>query len=163
MNLIPPPKKRVSQQTSSVEETLVAVSSIRRNNREAIASPSPVSSAPDISEPLKKYVRIIRERLASRWSMPRSDAPISLAVLFRLHRNGDISKLRLEFSSGSNVVDMAALEAVEKSVHFPRIPSELPDFLDLRFLIEPGFGDEYREVVHKTINRLVPPARTDRP
>jgi TonB family protein len=162
-----PPRKRVHQQESfSTGVAPVAAPTLTSNNSELNALP-PSSAAvilpsQDISVHLNKYVRIVRDRILSKWSPPKSNNPVTLTVFFRVHRPGDISILRLEYSSGSPAIDRAALEAVEKSVPFPRIPEELPDFLDLQLVLEPDFGNRKQDEVYKQINRLSPPARQDR-
>jgi outer membrane biosynthesis protein TonB len=162
-----PPRKRAHQQESfSTGVAPVTAPTLTSNNSDSNGLPSSsasvILSRRDVSALLDKYVRAVRDQILSKWSPPKSTNPVTLTVFFRVHRPGHISILRLEYSSGSPAIDRAALEAVQKSVPFSRVPDELPDFLDLQLVLEPDYGNRNRSEVYKQINRLSPPARQDR-
>jgi TonB family protein len=108
---------------------------------------------------LHQYLLEVKYLIRKRWQPPRGNVQIRVVVLFRLHRPGDISQLRLQLSSGSSYIDMTALKAVENSVFFPKIPDLLPEFLDMQFVFEYGFDKKTEDEARTPGNAIVPPRR----
>lgn len=73
------------------------------------------------------YMADLQRRVKKHWSAPKEYHPqAKVTVAFRIHRNGAISDLRLERSSGSEITDKAALDAIEKAAPFLPLPAQEP-------------------------------------
>lgn len=59
-------------------------------------------------------------------------------VLFAMNRDGTLLGAWVKTSSGSAILDRAAIEAVRRAQPLPRIPSELPDRLNIVLPVEFG-------------------------
>jgi periplasmic protein TonB len=57
-------------------------------------------------------------------------------VLFAMNRDGTLLGAWVKTSSGSAILDQAAIEAVRRAQPLPRIPSELPDRLNIVLPVE---------------------------
>jgi periplasmic protein TonB len=57
-------------------------------------------------------------------------------VLFAMKRDGTVLGAWVETSSGSTILDQAAIDAVRRAQPLPRIPSELPDSLNIILPVE---------------------------
>ena len=58
-------------------------------------------------------------------------------VIFTIHRDGDITNLRLARSSGSNLLDAVAMNAIKASKPLPRLPEDFPrDVVNAKFSFE---------------------------
>lgn len=68
------------------------------------------------------YVDQMLAMISSNWQRPTLGGEIEAMVYFRIHRDGQISELRVERSSGYNSFDLAGLRAVQLAAPFPRLP-----------------------------------------
>jgi TonB family protein len=127
--------------------------SINEQSRNALSQEEIVEAV------LKQYLTEVKYLIKKRWLAPRGNVQIRVVVLFRLHRAGDISQLRLQLSSGSSYIDMTALKAVEMAVYFPKIPDVLPEFLDMQFVFEYGFDKQKEDEVRTSRGSVMPPKR----
>ncbi len=58
-------------------------------------------------------------------------------VFFKIYRNGQISDLKVENSSGIQALDLSALRAIQTSAPFPPLPSEYDgQYLGLHLIFE---------------------------
>lgn len=85
------------------------------------------------------YLALARQRISNCWSTP----PLNLAarpyiavVQFRIHRNGMISGVAIEQSSGNEYYDLSAKRAVSSANPLPVFPSNISDsYLDAHFTV----------------------------
>lgn len=86
------------------------------------------------------YRAALTQRLRSSWakpSMPNLGAPIRTVVYFRVMRNGQITDVQLESSSGLDVLDRSALRAVYDANPLPPLPYAYKGgFLGVHFFFE---------------------------
>jgi TonB family protein len=79
--------------------------------------------------PYAYYVDLLRSRISSSWYSslvaPGLKGKYVAAVYFIVRRNGEISDLRLENSSGIDSLDLSARRAIENAAPFAPLP---PDF-----------------------------------
>ncbi len=62
------------------------------------------------------YMTDLQRRVKKYWLPPKSYKERKrVTVAFKIHRNGALSDLHIEHSSGSEIADKAALDAVEKA------------------------------------------------
>ncbi|MCX6554310.1 MAG: energy transducer TonB [Candidatus Aminicenantes bacterium] len=79
--------------------------------------------------PYAYYVDLLRNRISSSWYSslvaPGLKGKYVVGVYFIVHRDGEISGLRLENSSGITSLDLSARRAIENAAPFAPLP---PDF-----------------------------------
>lgn len=86
-----------------------------------VSSTSPGSNA---------YLALVRRKISSMWSAPPVDvtAQVYTAIVrFRLNRDGSVSGVAVEQSSGNGYFDDAAKRAVINANPLPNFPTDLPD------------------------------------
>ncbi len=68
------------------------------------------------------YVDQMLSMIASNWVRPALGGEIEAILHYRIHRDGRITELRIERSSGYNSFDLAGLRAVQLAAPFPPLP-----------------------------------------
>jgi len=78
--------------------------------------------------PMGEYRDIISLRVRAKWLIPSNlrDTFGRTAVVFYIDRNGRVTDLRVEATSGNRSLDTAALGAVMSAVPFPPLPKGFP-------------------------------------
>jgi len=98
-----------------------------------VSSTSPGSNA---------YLALVRRKISSMWSAPPVDvtAQVYTAIVrFRLNRDGSVSGVAVEQSSGNGYFDDAAKRAVRDANPLPNFPADLPDsYFDAHFTFTVG-------------------------
>jgi colicin import membrane protein len=88
------------------------------------------------------YLARVRQRISSYWSAPPVDVTEQAHVVivkFRLHRNGTVSGVSIEQSSGNEYYDLAGKRAVVSAIPLPAFPSELTEsYFDAHFTFTVG-------------------------
>ena len=88
------------------------------------------------------YLGRVRQRISSYWNAPPVDVTgqtYIVIIQFRLHRNGSVTGVAIERSSGNDYYDLAGKRAVLSAVPLPEFPSELKDaFFDAHFTFTVG-------------------------
>ena len=87
--------------------------------------------------PLGEYTDIIVERIKGKWFIPSNlrDSRGNTTVVFYIDRDGQFMNARIVMSSGSNSLDLAALNAVIESNPFPPLPEDFPgDHVGAKFV-----------------------------
>lgn len=85
---------------------------------------------PGIAPGSNAYLARVRQRISSVWSAPPVDVTsqvYSVVVKFRLHRNGTVSGVAVEQSSGNDYYDLAGKRAVMNAEPLPAFPPELTE------------------------------------
>ena len=75
-----------------------------------------------------EYRDIISELIRSKWFIPLhlKGSFGRTAVIFYIDKNGGITGLRVEITSGNQSLDNAALGAVWEAAPFPPLPKDFP-------------------------------------
>ncbi len=87
--------------------------------------------------PLGEYTNIIVERIKGKWFIPSNlrNSRGNTTVIFYIDRDGSFMNARIVMSSGSNSLDLAALNAVIESNPFPPLPEDFPgDHVGAKFI-----------------------------
>jgi len=75
------------------------------------------------------YTKVIKERIRNHWVYPLSarqdHTQGSLLVIFRLDRGGDLIDCSIAKSSGHEILDTHALEAIRSATPFPPFPEKI--------------------------------------
>jgi len=84
------------------------------------------------------YLNLIITKIANNWLNPlRGGRKISAVVYFRIQRDGTVTDIKLEKSSGNSLFDQSALRAVMAASPLPALPeSYTGDFLGVHFMFE---------------------------
>jgi TonB family protein len=93
------------------------------------------------SFPFSYYVLVIRDKVSSNWYTSLGAISLSgtirAVVYFKILRNGEITDLKIEESSGIKSFDLSAVRAIYSSAPFPPLPSGFEgDYLGVHFIFE---------------------------
>ena len=103
---------------------------------------SPYSSQIGLSTfPYTYYLQIIIDRVSGNWFTslvdPGTKGNFQTTVYFRILRDGRISSLKIEESSGLRSLDLSALRAAQSSSPFPPLPKEYEEeYLGIHLIFE---------------------------
>ena len=91
--------------------------------------------------PYAYYVDLLRNRISSSWYSslvaPGLKGKYVAGVYFVVRRDGEVSDLRLENSSGIDSLDLSARRAIENAAPFAPLPSDFPSqYLIVHFEFE---------------------------
>lgn len=88
------------------------------------------------------YLALVRQRISNVWSAPPVDVTNQVYVVivqFRLHRNGRVTGVAIEQSSGNEYYDLAGKRAVLNAVPLPMFPADITDaYFDAHFTFTVG-------------------------
>lgn len=88
------------------------------------------------------YLGRVRQRISNYWNAPPVDVSAQsyvVIVQFRLHRNGTVTGVMIEQSSGNEYYDLAGKRAVLSAVPLPVFPVELTEpYFDAHFTFTVG-------------------------
>jgi TonB family protein len=104
-------------------------------------NPHPKGPISGIAEPAPfdfgQYMADLQRRIRRAWLPPHQPDNRQVLVVFKIHRNGEMSNLRLSQSSGNAASDQAAMAAVERAVPFRPLPDACPeDEVDIQFTFD---------------------------
>lgn len=91
--------------------------------------------------PFTYYLQIIMDRVSANWFTSLVDPGVSgsfhTTVYFKIYKNGQISSVEVEESSGIRSLDLSAVRAIHSSSPFPPLPKEYDDeFLVIHLIFE---------------------------
>jgi colicin import membrane protein len=88
------------------------------------------------------YLDIVRRQISKFWKAPPVDVTAQTYVVivqFRLHRNGSVTRVEIEQSSGNEYYDLAGKRAVLSADPLPKFPPELAEsYFDAHFSFTVG-------------------------
>lgn len=90
----------------------------------------------EMSEEYKSYMKNLRKSIKKNWNPPRGDNSKSTVLLFKLSKDGQLSDCKVNQSSGDEVFDKSAVEAVEKAAPFAPLPEIAPEYTDVLFTFD---------------------------
>ena len=76
----------------------------------------------------KAYLSLVQQRIREVWKAPALDftnRTYATVVQFRLHKNGSVSRVKIEQSSGNESYDSAGKQAVLNASPLPAFPPDL--------------------------------------
>jgi len=91
--------------------------------------------------PFTYYLQIITDRVSSNWFTSLVDPGVAgnfqTIILFRINKDGQVSDLKVEESSGITPLDLSALRAVKASSPFPPLPRDYDEpYLVIHLIFE---------------------------
>ncbi len=76
--------------------------------------------------PFAWYIRAVQQKVTERWD-PRAQPGRQPVLVFDIGRDGRITGLAVEKTSGNGHYDQQALRAISEALPFPPLPAEYPD------------------------------------
>ena len=124
---------RLLEQSAKVEPPKVTATAEPRVASKAPAARTPVITIQGIGEAQgNPYLTKVQRLISAQWTAPQvalSGEQLQVLVKFRLDKNGKVSGLVVERTSGNEYYDLAALRAVRTAI----LPSFPPDMLQPYF------------------------------
>lgn len=91
------------------------------------------SSEPDFGP----FMRDLQQRIKHNWNPPKGEENRCVVLLFKIARDGRLISVNVSKSSGSDVVDRAALAAVKMTAPFRPLPNGYSeDSVDIQFTFD---------------------------
>lgn len=88
------------------------------------------------------YLALVRQRISNAWNAPPMDLTSHayvVVVQFRLHKNGSVTGVAIEQSSGNEYYDLAGKRAVLSANPLPVFPADITDlYFDAHFTFTVG-------------------------
>ena len=88
------------------------------------------------------YLALVRQRISHAWNAPPLDLTSQayvVVVQFRLHKNGSVTGVTIEQSSGNEYYDLAGKRAILSANPLPVFPSDITDpYFDAHFTFTVG-------------------------
>ena len=82
------------------------------------------------------YMLELQRRIKRAWFPPHKEENKRVVVVFKIHRDGELSNLRLIGSSGSADADRQALSAIENAAPFNHLPDGASEDQDIQFTFD---------------------------
>lgn len=95
---------------------------------QASAPPSQSANSAESSSRMDAYYALIWSRIKSQWALPRGIVQrdnLEAVIEVKITRDGRVSSLGIEKSSGNRYFDDSAIKAVRKASPFPPLPAVL--------------------------------------
>jgi TonB family protein len=86
-------------------------------------------------EDVASYMSALKSQVKFNWRPPISKKAVSLVVMFKVHKDGQLSDIKINKSSGRPETDQAGLEAVERTSQFGYPPQNLEDSFDVQMTL----------------------------
>jgi TonB family protein len=132
----PPVKKPDKKQvpTTQIQKTVPPVES-DSTGQEAAAAPPTGSISLEHDFPFAHYIGRMRQKIAATWRPPGgSPDERACRVYFHVNRDGSVSNVSVEESSGVSLFDQSCQRAVLQSAPLPPLPREFRDaYLGVHF------------------------------
>ena len=82
------------------------------------------------------YMASLQRRIKRAWFPPKGDQSKRVVVVFKVHRDGEMSDLKIQKTTGIKSADQAALRAVEDASPFRPLPKGSPQDVDIQFTFD---------------------------
>ncbi len=121
------------------EESIAPLVSEPGRASQPVTTSAPASSAAPIRAPTSPTAAIFQRTLLSHIARyrkypdqaRRDRAQGTVQLVFAMRRDGIVTDVWVKASSGFNALDLAAVDTIRNAQPLPRIPSELPDQLNI--------------------------------
>ncbi len=110
-----------------------------------VQNPKPVDTTlkvPGMAQGSNAYLALVRQRISNAWNAPPLDLTSHayvVVVQFRLHKNGTVTGVAVEQSSGNEYYDLAGKRAVLSANPLPVFPPDISEsYFDAHFTFTVG-------------------------
>ncbi len=89
------------------------------------------------------YMADLQRNIKHNWYPPKHNESKRVVVIFKVSKEGKVSKLKLDHSSGEAAADQAALKAIGKAEpEFGALPEGAPESVDIQFTFDYNVFDK---------------------
>ncbi|HEY9777809.1 MAG TPA: TonB family protein [Planktothrix sp.] len=127
----PSPSRAAQPKAAAIEEAPV----LQANKNQHANSDSPAPS-PQTNVDFGPYMADLQRRIRREWYPPKGHEADVVVVRFKIHKDGVMSNLALQHSSGVAISDQAALKAVQSAAPFRPLPDGSEDDVDVIFTFD---------------------------
>jgi TonB family protein len=114
-------------------------------------APKAVQAAADVD--FGPYMANLQRSIKRNWFPPKGEESKRVVCIFKVHKAGDISNLRLDRSSGNEIADRAALKAIkDASANFKALPDGASDDVDIQFTFDYNVFNKGSGVQHDAVD-----------
>jgi len=113
------PKQTVKRKSDSSENSSTGAETGKKSNKERFSG---IKLDNEFDYP--EYLIEMQDRIKRNWQPPTLKESLKTRVYFKLGRDGVILRTFVEDRTGNIKFDMAAMNAITKSVPFPPLPEE---------------------------------------
>ena len=82
------------------------------------------------------YMTNLQKRIKRGWFPPKNTESLRGKVIFKVHHDGAVSKLRMQKSTGLASADLAMMKAVDNAAPFDALPPGAPADVDIEFTFD---------------------------
>ncbi len=82
------------------------------------------------------YMTEMQRRIKQAWFPPKLNEYMRTIVVFKVHKNGEVTDLKLVTSSKNKIADDIALKAVDRASPFKPLPLGAPGDVDIQFTFD---------------------------
>jgi TonB family protein len=82
------------------------------------------------------YFADLQRRIMRTWLPPKQRETAQVVIFFKVHKSGEVSDVRVNRSSGINIVDQAAIRAIENAAPLKPLPPDNLDAVDIAITFE---------------------------
>ncbi len=93
-------------------------------------------SVPTLPVDFGAYMGDLQRRIKRSWFPPKAYESKKVEVIFKIHKGGELSDLRILKSCGFASADEAALRAVQNAAPFRSLPQGAPENIDIQFTFD---------------------------
>lgn len=99
-------------------------------------NPNALPSAAAEQADFGPYMSELQRRIKHAWTPTKENQSKRVVVVFKIHKSGELSDLRLDRTCGTATADQAALKAVEDAAPFAALPKGCQDSVDIQFTFD---------------------------
>lgn len=119
---------------------LISLASAMQLSNASLAAKENVPQKPSIAASADvdfgPYMADLQKKIKKAWMPPRQQSSKRVTTCFKVHRDGSISDVRVDSSSGDSATDEAGLNAVRDASPFQKLPEGSPDLVDIQFTFD---------------------------
>lgn len=122
----------VSAELSKVQLPSVLEKILKAQTESADFSPKKVTAKETADVDFGPYMSALQRRIKRHWFPPKRQKTKHVVAVFKVHRDGQLSDVKITTSAGKESDD-AALEALKKAAPFDKLPANSPENVDIQF------------------------------
>lgn len=101
-----------------------------------------------------EFMKDLQRKIKMNWFPPKSDESRSAMVVFKVHRDGRVSNIRMTRSTGVALGDQAAIKAIQSVSSKLKLPAGAPEDVDIQFTFDYNVFD--KDTGKARVDRAVP-------
>jgi TonB family protein len=116
-------------------------------------APPTAAQAPTADVDFGPYMANLQRSIKRNWFPPKGEESKRVVCIFKISKDGELSKLRIDRSSGNAVADQAALKAIQNaSDGFHSLPAGSPSDVDIQFTFDYNVFNKAKGIQHDNVD-----------